>query len=45
MLSAEYICISTKILSMLSLYGEALEMKVNTKAVTRQVNLQAPSVD
>lgn len=45
MLSTGCICISTKILNMLSLYREALEMKVSAKAVSKQVNLQAPSVD
>lgn len=45
MLSTAHICICTKILNMLSLYREALAMKVNAKAVTKQVNLQAPSVD
>lgn len=43
--STDHICMSTKILNMLHLYREALEMKVNAKAVTKQVNLQAPSVD
>lgn len=39
MLSSDYICISTKILSMLSLCKEALEMKVIAKFVIIQVNL------
>lgn len=45
MLSTDHICIRSKILNMQSLYREALEMKVDAKAVTKQVNLQAPSVD
>lgn len=44
MLSIDHICIGTKILSMLSLYKEALEMKVIAKFVTLQINLLESSV-